>query len=193
MSILPEKSTKIGTAVTLFAGTLVLLLGGSQLFILPKLTQVSMADHTYDAVSIQSYTAALQTEVQALQADQLLRMRPIASKAYNAAITAKYTQPIMSEWLQTMTAVFADFTANNQPMFTISSIQTKQVTGAVEVTVQGVLQQAGFQTQTVLAQSVEKLQNLPGTASVQPSRFVRITQADGTYSSPFTLTITLQI
>lgn len=182
-----------GVAVLLFIGTLILLLGASQLFILPQFTQVQIADKTYNAASIANYTASLQQEVDTLQERQEEIIRPVQSALYNRYIVQKHAMPLASVWLQQLQELAGSFTANDTPVVIVQDITIEQIEAGYIATVSGTVQNVGFNTNTVLAQFTEAIGNMPQVDTVQSGRFKRVAQGDNTYVSPFTITISLAL
>lgn len=182
-----------GAALLLFIGTLTVLLGVSQAFLLPQFTQVHIADKAYNAGSIVYYTASLQLEVDALQKRQADSMRPVQSKAYNQYIENKHDIPLVSVWLTDLQQLTDSFTANNTSVIGLQNIVLQYEDGAYQIELAGRVQNVGFNTNTVLAQFSESIEQMPQVASVQSGRFKRIAQGDGRYVSPFTITIILAL
>ena len=179
----------VAVPLYLFSVSLVLLLTLSWFVVLPQFTRFQVGAQILNATDLVRYRSSLEAKVHTLESKRDALLLPAHDPVYTALRDARAEQPTPVELRQELLSIAAASTGKPDAVV-IGRIAVDL--DAETMHIEGIVQHAGFQSMTLLAQYVEALQAAPFVESLTPPTFTREEGPAGVFHSPFSLDITLK-
>lgn len=179
----------IGVPMYLFGASLASLLALSWFFVLPHVTRFQVGAQMLGTTEVIGYREGLEEKIRALEDKRDALLLPVHDPLYTALRDERMSQ-MMPERLRQELLSIASVSTGRADAVAIRKFGVNF--GARTVHIEGVVQNVGVQSMTVLAQYVEALESAPFVASLTRPVFTREEEPKGTFSSPFAIDIVLK-
>ena len=173
-----------------FAAVLCGLLLLSWVLLLPVLTRVEVAGHEGGAPELIAFKGALVASIQQLEEQRDEYLLPGGEGFPEEVLARRQIQSEVASVREAVLSVSERVVPETNYVIAFQSLSYDAAQRSLVLT--GRVQNVGPASMTVLAQFVSALKALPVVASVAPPRYVREQAEDGSFSSPFVITLTLQ-
>jgi len=180
---------RFSVSLLLFSVVLCAVLVCSQVFILPRYTRIEINGEFHDIASLRAHYAALQASVSARERERNALIFPVHDELYQSLVQAKHAQPDPAALLRRFQNIASQFTNDGVQRVFLHSLSVHGDDRSVVL--HGEVRNAGPRSMTVLAQFVEALRALPVVQELSNPQFKREVNADGTFTSPFVISLIL--
>lgn len=173
----------------LFAAALFGLLLLSWTLLVPELTHIEVGGQKRSVSDLEEYEHDLRAQISALEKDRNGELFADDDTLYVQLLQMKEQrlrlQDIRREVSRIAQGIVPD--AKNIVAFSMFTYDADSETAEIR----GDVHNVGPRSMTVLAEFVDALRTIPFVTSVESSRFTRVEDGDGNFSSPFIIRLTL--
>jgi len=162
----------------------------SKVFLLPRYTRVEVDGKFRDVESLRAHHVSLQASILESEQERDVLIFPVHDDLYQSLVKEKHLQPDSVELLKRVQNIADQFTNNGTRRVFLNSLEVHGSDRSVVLN--GDVRNAGPRSMTLLAQFVEALRALPVVQELSNPQFKRQVNADGSYKSPFTISIILR-
>lgn len=174
----------------LFALFLVLLLSLSWYLLIPQLTRTEISGEQRSLSQLREYHSDLQAQISSLEGKRGTFLRPVNHRVYSRIQSLKTRRSVFQSLRSDVNHAMMTLVPGKKNVVLLSHFSFDARTRKAEI--RGRIANVGPRSMTVLAQFIEAIDRIPEVLDIERSRYTRVQHDDGSFSSPFTIVLTVR-
>jgi hypothetical protein len=181
---------RMAPQLLLFSLAFATLLVLSWILLLPRLTQVEIAGAVRGIPELREYSERLEGDIADIQKRRNATLLPLKDSLYGSLVQDKVRSKSLLTIQSELKQIASSLVPDTEDAVVFSSVHFSESDQTLAL--RGLIQNVGPRSMTVLAQLVETLRDHPTVEAIEGARFVREEDGQGSFYSPFHLTVLLK-